>query len=60
LNVQNARFPRAAFSTMHIGIDGLTTPAIGPTAPRSWHGPNSNSPAAARRSASSRSLASPS
>ena len=51
--MQNARLPCVAFSTMHIGIDGLTTPAIGPTAPRSWHGPNSSSPAAAIRSASS-------
>ena len=60
LNVQNARLPWAAFSITHIGIEALTTPAIGPTAPRSWQGPNSKAPDAAMRSASDRSPARPS
>ncbi len=29
---ENARLLPAAFSTIHTGIDGLMTPAIGPTA----------------------------
>ena len=30
---EKLRRPLAAFSTIHTGIDGLMTPAIGPTAP---------------------------
>jgi hypothetical protein len=29
-----ARLPLAAFSTMKTGMDGETTPAMGPTAPK--------------------------
>ena len=39
LNVQNARAPPAASRTSHIGIDALTTPAIGPTVLRAWPRP---------------------
>ncbi len=38
LRVAKARLPSAAFSTTSTGIEGDTTPAIGPTAPCSWHG----------------------
>ena len=46
--------------TCQTGIDGETTPAIGPTAPWWWHGSTAISPAASARSASAGVAAQPS
>ena len=46
--------------TCQTGIDGETTPAIGPTAPWWWHGSTTISPAASARSASAGVVAHPS
>ena len=47
-------------STIRSGVDGEMTPAIGPTAPREWHGAKTISPPAASASASSAVRAQPS
>ncbi len=48
-----ALFPYSWFSTIHTGIDGLMTPAIGPTAPWWWFGSRRTAPLAASLCASS-------
>ena len=45
---------------IHMGIDGLTTPAIGPALPWSWQGDSSIAPEAASASAASGVSAQPS
>ena len=54
------RFPWSVFSTTQTGIDGLMIPAIGPTAPCSWHGSSAMVPLAASFSAASSESAQPS
>ena len=44
LSVAKAARPAAVSSTTTTGMDGLTTPAMGPTAPWWWHGASSTTP----------------
>ena len=60
LSVLNARLPCAAFSTIHVGIDGLRMPAIGPTAAWWWQGSKAMSPDSAIACARCASSAQPS
>jgi hypothetical protein len=52
--------PCVRFSTTHSGIDGLTMPAIGPTAPWWWQGSSAKPPEATSRPAASTESAQPS
>ena len=66
LRVHQLALPCVSSRSTQVHIDGETTPAIGPTPPRSWQGissiavPSASRPAASSRAASSGSRASPS
>src|SRR3954451_12461301 len=60
LRLQNARPPFTGSARHHIHIEGLVTPAIGPTVRWWWQGSSVISPAARIRSASATDEAQPS